>query len=86
MTPAEAEPAATLRRMATLPALRTEGVLEEAKKEVEVEGEEEKEEEVGRTFSAATDALPMFDEAKDETIEEVVEQPLLRLYRELSSG
>ena len=46
----------------------------------------DKEEEGGGEFSAATSALPMFDEAKEDTIESLVEQPLLRLYRQISAG
>lgn len=84
MTLAEAERAA-LRRTQTLPTLRPEPVLEEGA-EGKVKEEEEEEEEEQRRFSAATDALPILDDAKDETIESVVEQPLLRLYRELSTG
>jgi hypothetical protein len=76
MTPAAAAEDTAIRRTATLPTLKAEAGLEGQAAEPE-EGEE---------FSAATDALPIFDESKDESIESVVEQPLLRLYRELSTG
>ncbi len=86
-TPAEVERAAIIRRAETLPALKPEAGLEEAGAAGPAAPEhEEKEEEEAEEFSAATDALPIFDEAKDESIESVVEQPLLRLYRELSTG
>jgi hypothetical protein len=46
----------------------------------------EEEEERAAFAGGMTSGLPYLDEAKEETIERLVEQPLLRIYRELSTG